>query len=129
MIQMREVMEVGSLSDKSRATARGLPPKGESYEGSAWALEDSEMVQQDNKLLEQHMIKVGAGGQEDGVGGIWGRRLTGPSGGRGPLGVGVVRLAAVRGCAVHPSAAGADLGPGQSRRSAVACCALGAPPW
>lgn len=57
MVQMREVLTVGSLSKGFGE----LPAKGARYEGSAWALQDEEMRQQDNKMMGEQLIEMAGG--------------------------------------------------------------------
>ncbi len=60
MIQMREVMTVGSLA--TMAAKAELPPKGAKYSGSSWALQDAEVGQADLRLLDKQILEVGAAG-------------------------------------------------------------------
>jgi hypothetical protein len=60
MIQMREVMTVGSLAEKA-SKLDPVPPKGTKYSGSSWAVQDAEVGQFDMKMMDKQILEVGAG--------------------------------------------------------------------
>jgi hypothetical protein len=61
------VMTIGSLADtearkvvaEAAAAVAQLPPKGLSYQGSSWALQDKEACRQDKSQLEKQLLEVG----------------------------------------------------------------------
>lgn len=60
MIQMREVMTVGSLAEKA-SKLDPVPPKGTKYDGSSWAVQDAEVGQFDMKMMDKQILEVGGG--------------------------------------------------------------------